>query len=166
VFVVIIVLNSFVSNLNSAISGLVHATGKMKTYQLCGGSISLVSVVFVYIAMLICDIPSIALVVLFVLDCIRQVVALVVLKSIVNDFSLMKYLREVIMPLIAVVLVSSLFPTLPHMFMQDGFLRLCVVLIVSVVSIGVSIYMIGLNRNEKSIIIQMRANVKDTLLKR
>ena len=166
VFVLIIVLNSFISNLNSAISGLVHATGKMKVYQLCGGSISLVSVIFVYIAMLIWDIPSIALLVLLVLDCVRQIVALVVLKSIVSEFSLKKYLCEVLVPLISVVSVSSLFPILVHLFMPDGFLRLCVVLIVSTVSISICIYIIGLNRNEKSILVQILGNVKDTLQKR
>lgn len=166
VFVLIIVLNSFISNLNSAISGLVHATGKMKVYQLCGGSISLVSIIFVYIAMLIWDIPSIALIVLLVLDCVRQIVALVVLKSIVSEFSLKKYLREVLVPLIFVVSVSSLFPILVHLFMPDGFLRLCVVLIVSTVSISICIYIIGLNRNEKSILVQILGNVKDTLKKR
>lgn len=166
VFIIIIVLNSFVSNLNSAISGLVHATGKMKIYQLCGGSISLVSVIFVYIATLFWDIPSIALVVLLVLDCIRQIVALIVLKSIINDFSLMKYLREVVIPLIVVALVSSLFPILVHIFMQIGFLRLSVVTIVSVVSIGVGIYIIGLNRNEKNLVIQLLSNATNAVHKR
>lgn len=165
VFIVIIVLNSFISNLNSAISGLVHATGKMKVYQLCGGTISLVSVIFVYISMLIWNIPSIALAVLLVLDCVRQIVAMVVLKSIVGDFSLIKYLYEVIMPLIAVALASSLFPTLIHLSMHKGFLRLGVVLIVSFVSTSACIYIIGLNRKEKSLVIQILTNLRDRFLK-
>ena len=93
IFVIIIILNSFISNLNAAVSGLVHASGKMKTYQLCGGTISLLSVVIVYIAILLWQVPSIALIVLLALDVIRQVVALIVIKFIVNEFSLRKYFK-------------------------------------------------------------------------
>ena len=50
--------------------------GRMKVYQLCGGGISFISIVFVYIAMLIWDIPSMALIVVLGLDVVRQVLAL------------------------------------------------------------------------------------------
>ena len=166
IFVVIIVLNSFISNLNSAVSGLVHASGKMKVYQLCGGTISLVSVVFVYIAMLIWNIPSIALFVLLVLDIIRQIVALMVLKSIVSEFSLMKYFHGVVIPFIAVALLSMVIPLLAHHFIPGGFLRFCIILIVSVLSVVVSVYVVGLNKNEKDIISNILNNLKTKLVKR
>lgn len=165
VFVVIIVLNSFISNLNSAVSGLVHASGKMKVYQLCGGTISLISVVFVYIAMLIWDIPPVALIVLLLLDIIRQIVALVVLRSIVSEFSLRKYLRGVVAPLIAVALLSMAFPLLTHHFMSGGFTKFCIVLIVSVLSVVVSAYVVGLNKNEKNIIDNILKKLKTKLVK-
>lgn len=159
VFVIIIVLNSFISNLNSAVSGVVHASGKMKVYQLCGGTISLVSVIFVYIAMLIWDIPSIALVVLLVLDIIRQIVALGVLKSIVHEFSLRTYFYGIVMPLGVVSLLSLIFPLLVHNFMAEGFFRFLVVLIVSLISVVMSIYAVGLSKNEKNLVSQLLRNV-------
>lgn len=165
IFVVIIVLNSFISNLNSAVSGLVHASGKMKVYQLCGGTISLISVVIVYIAMLLWNIPSVALVVLLVLDIIRQIVALVVLRSIVSEFSLMKYFRDVVIPLIAVVLLSMIFPLLAHHFISGGFLRFIIVLFVSILSVVVSAYVVGLNKNEKSIVGHILIRLKTKLVK-
>lgn len=165
-FVVITVLNSFLNNLNSVVSGLVHASGKMKVYQLCGGTISLISVVIVYIAMLIWDIPSIALVVLLVLDIIRQIVALVVLKSIVNEFSLMKYFRGVVIPLIAVALLSMVFPLFIHHFIPGEFLRFCIVLVVSVLSVVMSAYIVGLDKNEKSIVGHILNNLTAKLKRR
>lgn len=166
VFVIIIVLNSFISNLNSAVSGLVHASGKMKVYQLCGGTISLISVVIVYIAMLIWDIPSAALVVLLVLDIIRQIVALLVLRSIVSEFSLMEYFRGVVIPLIAVALLSMACPLLTRHLISGGFMRFCIVLIVSVLSVVMSAYVVGLNKNEKNIVGHMLNNLKKKLFKR
>lgn len=166
VFVIIIVLNSFLNNLNSAISGLVHSSGKMKVYQLCGGSISIISVIFVYIAMLIWDIPSIALIVLLILDIIRQIVALVVLKSIVCEFSLMKYFRGVVIPLMTVVLLSMVIPLLIHHFMSRGFLKFIIVLFVSILSVFISVLLVGLNKNEKIIIANIQNKLNTILIKR
>ena len=166
VFVIIIVLNSFISNLNSAVSGVVHASGKMKVYQLCGGTISLVSVVFVYIAMLIWEIPFIALVVLLVLDILRQIVALGVLKSIVSEFSLKTYCYGVVIPLITVTILSLIFPVFAHKFIEEGFFRFFVVLIISFLSVVVSIYVVGLDKNEKSLVKQLLTNVRTKFIKR
>lgn len=160
VFVVIIILNSFINNLNAAVSGVVHASGKMKTYQLCGGTISLASVAVVYIAMLIWDIPSIALIVLFILDIVRQFVALIVLKSIVNEFSLMNYFHGVVIPLIAVALLAIVFPLAAHHFISVGFLKFCIVLIVSILSVVMSVFLVGLRKNEKKIISNILKNLK------
>jgi O-antigen/teichoic acid export membrane protein len=155
IFVVIIVLNSFINNLNAAVSGIVHASGKMKIYQLCGGSISLVSVAIVYIAMLIWDIPSIALIVLLALDIIRQFVALLVLKSIVNEFSLKVYIHDVVVPLVLVASVSLIFPMLVYNYMQMGVLRFFVVFVVSILSVASCVYMTGLNNSEKFLVKQI-----------
>ena len=155
IFVVIIVLNSFINNLNAAVSGVVHASGKMKTYQLCGGTISLASVAVVYIAMLIWDIPSIALIVLLTLDIVRQFVALIILKSIVNEFSLKAYLFDVLIPLLLVVFFALIIPMCAHYYMTDGILRFLIVFIVTFFSVLMSIYIVGLNKNEKKIIRQI-----------
>lgn len=160
IFVVIIVLNSFISNLNSAVSAIVHATGRMKVYQLCGGTISLISVVFVYIAMLIWDIPSMALITILGLDIVRQIVALIVLKSIVTEFSMVRYCRDVVLPLFIVSLLSLVCPMIVYCLMAEGFLRLCAVLLVSTISILGSIYAAGLNNNEKSLMQQLLKNIK------
>ena len=160
IFVTIIVLNSFLSNLNAAISGIVHATGEMRTYQLCGGSISLISVLFVYIAMLIWDIPAVALIIILCLDIIRQIVALYVLKSIVKEFSVSLYCRNVVWPVVIVSLLSLIIPLAIHCFMEEGFLRLTTILITSILSILTSIYTVGLNNNEKYFAKQLLKNLR------
>ena len=159
IFVIIIILNSFISNLNAAVSGLVHASGKMKTYQLCGGTISLLSVVIVYIAILLWQVPSIALIVLLALDVIRQVVALIVIKFIVNEFSLRKYFKIVVVPLILVATVSVIIPFLTHFYMQEGVLRFCLVLAIGLLSVGGCIYAFGLNLSEKTMVKQLITNI-------
>ena len=160
IFVIIIILNTFLTNLNAAISSIVHATGKMKVYQLCGGTISLISVIFVYVAMLIWDIPSIAFVIILGLDIVRQIVALIVLKSILSEFSIGLYCRNVILPVLIVSVLSLVGPVIAHSLMTEGFGRLITVLIVSSISILASIFTVGLNNTEKSLTLQFLRNIK------
>lgn len=155
VFIIIIVLNSFLTNLNSAASGIVHASGKMKKYQLYGGCISILSVVMVYFAMLIWKVPQFALIVILFMDTIRQFVALLVLKSIVIDFSLKTYCHKVVVPLILVLLLSLIFPVLVHHLMPASILRFITVFIVSIISVITCISIIGLNSNEKKMMNQL-----------
>lgn len=159
IFIVIIILNSFLNNLNSAVSGIVHASGKMKVYQLSGGVISILSVIFVYISMTFWDIPSIAFIVVLGCDVVRQIVALMVLKTIVKEFSLKDYFYNVVIPLILVVIVSSPLPVIAHLLMPVGLLRFCIVLITSTTSVIISIYIIGLNMSEKALVNKMLRNV-------
>lgn len=159
IFVIIILLDAFLNNLNSAISGIVHASGKMKTYQLCGGVISIISVIIVYIAMLIWDVPSFALIVLLALDIVRQCVALFVVKTIVREFSLKTYLQDVVIPLILVASAALIFPILAHHYMQEGALRFLIVLAVSLLSVACCIYLMGLNTSEKNLVRQLLGKV-------
>lgn len=160
VFIVIIVLNSFLTNLNSAVSGVVHASGKMKKYQLCGGSISIISVVVVYFAMLICEVPSFALVVVLLMDTIRQIVALLVLKSIVPEFSFRTYVEDIIVPIVFVSGISLIASMLPHYFLSEGFLRLLLVTIVSICTSLASIYLFGLTKSEKIMVKHLLSKFK------
>ena len=166
IFVIIVLLDAFLNNLNSAVSGLVHATGKMRVYQLCGGTISLISVVIVYVVMLFWQVPVIALIVLLILDIIRQIVAISVLKSIVKEFSLRKYFKEVVVSLIIVASVSIILPFITHSYMQAGVLRFFLVLSISLLSVGVSIYLLGLNLSEKTMLKQLMQNIKKKLTNR
>ena len=165
-FVVIVVLNSFLNNLSSAISGLVHASGKMKRYQLAGGTISIISVIVVFIAMIFSSIPELALIVVLLMDTIRQIIALAILKSLVTEFSLRRYLNEVIMSLIAVASLAILLPMFVNNQMQEGVLRFTIVFTLSILTVGTSIYFVGLNSIEKNSVKQLLVNFRNKIIRR
>ncbi len=127
-FVILIVLNSFVGNLNSPISGIVHASGKMKLYQLSTSAVSLLSVPLAYMFLKLGAEPEIALLTVFVLSGIAQIVSLFVLKTIIS-FSIREYLRRVMMPILLVFAATVWIPLLPVMIMEQGWLRLLLVLL-------------------------------------
>ncbi len=154
-FVTIIVLNSFLLNLNAAISNVVHATGKMRRYQIAGGFISIISVVIVYLGVKFYAIPEIAFWLILVMDAVRQVIALNILKQIDNNrLRIYDYIIQVILPIIVVASASMLIPVLLHLIMQQGIWRLIIVLLTSISSVCLFSYVFGFSVSEKGFIKQ------------
>ena len=150
-FVIIVVLIAFLNNMNSAVSAVVHATGKMRNYQVIGSLINLSSLPFAYYALKMGYNPNSVFWVSFVFTIFMQTASLFILKSVI-DFSIVRYAKEVILPFCLVVCVSFSIPLIPYNFMSNGFLRFGVVVTLAVVSSSLSLYFLGLNKKEKSLI--------------
>lgn len=150
-FVIIVIVTSFFNNLNAAISNVVHATGKMKKYQLTLGLIGISTVPCAFVAMRFGASPEMALLTTTVSMVIAQCFALVILKTLVS-FSIVDYCKQVLNPFIMVVVISFFIPLLPHYLLEEGFLRLMIVAIVSLVSSIIAVLIIGLNSSEKSML--------------
>lgn len=154
VFILIVVLTSFLSNLNSAVSGVVHASGKMKWYQVIGGSLGILSVPVAYIVLHFGGTPESALWVVFGMMTIIQVASLLILKSII-EYSLIDYFKRVIIPIVAVISTSFWVPLIPHVIMSEGIVRFMIVCMVSITFIAVDIFFIGLNKSERNLVQQL-----------
>lgn len=150
-FVVIIVLTSFIGNLNAAISGIVHATGKMKTYQMCGSFCILLSIPLSYIVLKMGFAPEWALIMTFVSMFVTQIVSIVVLKSIIQ-FSISEYFQKVILPFVNVVIVSLWIPISLLYIIDKSSIRLFVIFISSILISSVSVFFIGLDKKERELL--------------
>ena len=153
-FVFIIVLTSFVNNLNAAVSNVVHASGKMKKYQLSGSFCILLCIPFAYLALRLDAAPEWALLMGLLTMVAAQLVSLAVLKTIVQ-YSVRDYIKEVLMPFIYVVITSVWFSLVIHYFMEPSYIRLLFVGFMSVITSSIAIYVLGLNSTEKSLIKNM-----------
>ena len=153
-FIIIVTATSLFSNLNSAISGVVHASGKMKWYQIIGGILGISSVPLAYIILKSGGEPSSALWVVFVMMGITQIASLIILKTIIS-FSIKDYLKQVITPLIIVFLASLWPPLVLQHFISKGFMRFLVICTTSILLTSINIYFIALNKSEKNIIKQL-----------
>lgn len=155
-FTTIIILDSFLLNLNSAISGLVHASGKMKVYQLTGGLVSVMTIICAYLSVLIFKNPSMVFYMTLIFDIIRQIVAIYVVKQIEReDFSISKYIRIVVIPLLIVLVLGFIPPFILHIIMSQGLIRLITVIIISILSIMLTAYIFALNTSEKQMVKQI-----------
>ncbi len=149
-FVILVILNSFIGNLNSPISGIIHASGRMKLYQLSTSAVSLMSVPLGYLFLKLGAEPESALLTVFILSAISQVVSLFVLKTVIS-FSIRDYLKAVMLPLLAVFAATVWVPVPLVHFMGQGWLRFVTVTVVSVAVTLPLIYCIGLNASEKKL---------------
>lgn len=153
-FILIIVLTCFISNLNQAISAVVHASGNMRLYQILGGTAGILTVPAAYLILKLGGSPESALWMALGAMAVAQFNALWILKSIV-EYSIKDYLKQVMFPFILVVISTIWIPLLPIHFMEEGFWRFCVVLVISVSMVALSIYYLGLGAREKEFVFRM-----------
>lgn len=146
----IIILTWLVNNLNFAVSGVIHASGKMMLYQVTTSCISLMSLPISYLVLRQGGEPEYALIVVFVCTVISQSVSLVIMKRVIN-YSIRAYLCRIILPLLLMTII-----TLPLMYglrslMCEGWGRLIVVTISSIIVISLFSYLLVLDKNEKHV---------------
>ena len=154
IFAVLIIIDSIVLNLNSSVSTLVHASGRMKWYQLSGGTISVISVLCAYISLVVYNHPAIVFIVLILLDIIRQILAVAIAVKIENSefFTGTTYLKTIVSPIIGVTLLSLPLPLIIHHFMSSGIIRLIFTVLFAFLSVGIVTYLVGLSANERNLL--------------
>ena len=153
-FIVIIIITSFFNNLNAAVSGVVHASGKMMQYQLSTSFIALLSLPSAYVVLKFSGNPNSALLMVLISMFFVQIVSLFILKRIVQ-FSILDYFKKVILPLILVVAFTFYIPILVCEFMNIGWLRFCINVFSSASIVAIVVYMCGLSKTEKLILKQL-----------
>lgn len=155
-FIRIVIITSFISNLNGAISGVVHASGKMKNYQLFGAIVNVMSLPIVYFALRLGGSPQLGMVLVGCITLVNQIVCMLVLKTIVS-YSIGDYVCKVIFPLIGVVGITCWIPIVVIRFLEPGFLRLCLTSIISVVVVAIAVFFVGLTIDERKYAVKIFA---------
>lgn len=151
IFIILIVMSTFVNNLNAPVSFVVHATGKMKRYQIITSSIELLMIPASFIILKLGAQPWIVFVVEFVFVVIGQIASVIILNGLIS-FSIRNYLTEVVLPLVFPTVISCLVGFCFRSLFHEGFLRLIGVIGVTFVTTVLISYFCVLTRIEKEIL--------------
>lgn len=152
-FTVIVILNMLVTNFNPPISQIVHATGKMKKYQIVT-SLVLTSILPIsWISLQFGVSAEIVFWISLIVTAINQFICLLVLKGIF-EYSIRDYISGVLYPCLIVLVVVFPFTYGIHELFDEGFHRLTLVTSVNLFVSIFAIYMLGLNVNERILIKQ------------
>lgn len=161
-FVVLVLLTTLTMSTEASLSGLVHATGRMRAYQTTGSTIKLGSVPIAYLLCRSGLMPEVALIVVLVLNATALVVSLFIVRSI-TCFSIRRYALQVVMPVVLTVAVSSVLPCVLRVIISTGAISLMIVATSSLLSVGTSIYYIALNSSERKVCLQLAATMRQRI---
>ena len=150
IFVILVIVSSLVTVFNPAMSFVVHATGNMKTYQIAGALIDILILPTAYIFLRMGYQPESVFIISIIFNIIQQIVSLIIVKRLIY-FSIRDYVMTVWLPLGLVVSIVAALTIGVHSLMSQGFIRLCIVVVVSsLLTIGLS-YVIALSCSERLI---------------
>ena len=148
-FAVLVMLSMLPRNMTMAISQIIHASGKMKTYQL-GSALVIFSVLpLAYLLLKIGYSPVYIYTCSIVVFCALWIVDLLLLKRVFN-YSLNQYLRLVAIPCLTLLFGAYSVPYFIHLNMEVGILRFVVVSIISVFTTFFFTYLLLLSSSEKN----------------
>lgn len=148
-FTVLILLNMIISSLNTPLSQIIHATGKMKTYQMSTSIIvcSIVPISWVFLKFG-CD-PNSVYYTSLGITIVNQVVCNIIVKRIF-PYSLREYIKNVITPCVIFLFTTLAIPYLVIKQFDESFIRLALTLTTTVFTVVLSAYFIVLNKSERN----------------
>lgn len=150
-FCVIVIATTLVESFAAPIATLVHASGKMKIFQIVVSSVILLIVPIAYLFLRFGASPQTALYVSLVIVTIAQVVRLLIVRRIL-PFSIRSYIKRVILPCVLVVALSSIIPFYLRSYVDGD--KGIISIIISIVCVIVTVFFIGLTNSERSLLIR------------
>lgn len=160
-FAIIILATSLITNLNWATSGVVHATGYMRNYQIFGSLLRMSALPISILALKWFSIPEISLISVLVCQFLAHMVGLFILKSLI-EFSILDYINQIIIPLLIIMVISLILLFCIHMMLPSGWIRLFSISLSSVLIVGVLFYLFALSSSER---LAIKSFIKTRLIK-
>lgn len=148
VFVRLTILISLVSVLSQTLISSMLATGKIKKYQIIISSLSYSIFIFAYLAYWLGLPPYASYIIQLIVFVIELGARLLLLRGMIS-LSIREYAISVILKIMVVIIVASIIPVLVMLSMHESLLRLFFICILSVVSVLLTIYGLGLSSGER-----------------
>ena len=161
VFVKIMLVNALISAISAGMPAVVHASGKLKYFQIILSSIMLIGLPIAYFVYTLKAPPYSILLIYSGTSILMFVVFCILLKIIIN-FNIKAFLSKAFLKMIIVVLfLIPLF--LIRDFFEFGISRFIILSIVSVLWTLIIVYIFGLEKFEKTIIINFFLKLKNKI---
>lgn len=125
-----------------------QATGKVKVYQAVVGGILLMILPISYIVLKLGAPAYSVFIVHFCVESVAQVARMYMLRKLI-DLPMKAYCRHIYLPVILVVAISCILPFYINSQLPEGLNRFLIVGAISVLSVGVTVFFIGLTKDER-----------------
>lgn len=140
------------------------ATGRIRNYQIIVGGLQLLNLPISYLLLAQGNQPQVVIVVAIVISFCMLVARLLLLRNMIN-VSIQYFFNKVLINSLIVLLLSALVPYFVFINMDEGFVRLILVGLTSVISVALFVYFIGSSAGEKALVKQVIIKYKNKLEK-
>lgn len=150
----ILVIITFDSSLGGPISTAQTATGNIKLYQIIVGGIMLLILPVSYIVLKMWNTPPETIYYVYIIAVIIAHIARMLIIRPMIDLSLSLYAKEVLFPIVKVLVVSLPLPLLLHFcFENTSFSTFVIVGITSLVCVGLAVFVFGIKTDERRMLV-------------
>lgn len=152
VFLRIILMTAMVSSLSGTLITSMHASGKVRDYQIAVGGLSLLTLPISYIVLKLGYPAFSALIVILVIELCCHFMRLFMLKKSIG-FPVTTYIRRVTLRCLMVVSATVIMPIAVYLKVSNDFLSFLIICAISLISVLSGVYFLGLDKDEKNVIL-------------
>lgn len=164
-FIRLVMVYSMIESLSGTMTTLMLATGNIRNYQLLVGGLQLLHFPAAWIVLAAGLEPELTYFCAMGVALCCLFARLYMLHKMVN-LPVKSYLKNVFLNILIVVTVAIIPPFAVKYIMTEGFIRLCVVTIVSFTALAVSIYYIGCTSKERVMVAAKLSMITNKILNR
>lgn len=148
IFLQIAIFTALLNTLSNPLIVTMHATGKVRDYQIVVGGLSLLTLPLVWIALKMGAAPYMAMVIAFAVELICHFARLYMLVRSIN-FPMMAFIKDVTLRVAVITILSLILPVLAYQSIHITVVRffaVCFLSFISTVGLG---YMLGFNKADR-----------------
>ncbi len=149
IFTRLVLINVLVDCISGPLMTAAQASGKIKLYQGVVGGLLILNLPVSYIFLKLGYAPEITLYISIGISIIALLARLKIISPLVK-LDILGYLKEVVSKISPVILISMIIPILIKSFLHEGFARLLIITFSSLIVVGITIYFVGLEKNEQN----------------
>ena len=152
IFLQIVIFIALLNTLSNPLIITMHASGKVRDYQIVVGGMSLLTLPSVYIGFKYFGLaPCYAMVICFIVEVVCHLLRLYMLHKTIN-FPMGRFLFEVTLRVLLITILSFIFPLLVYNICDTVVIRFPVVCFLSIISTLGCGYYLGFNAHEQAVI--------------
>lgn len=151
VFIQMMLVYTLIEAYSKTIMAGVHATGKIRLYQIVIGSFQIAILPIAYILLRAGFTPTVVLVALIVIDVLALFARMLMAHNIFN-LSIWEFFKSVLLNSLIVTMLAVILPYLLKECMAECLLRFIIVILLSMICTSITILYVGCSQNERKAI--------------
>ena len=162
VFFRLVILVTIMDAVTNPAVKAIQATGKIKQYQLSVNTLIIATLPISYLFLELGCPPYSVFIVLVVMNSMAFLVRFYMMNKLIHiEFS--DILCRIIFPILKIVGLSCVFPTILHLILKESITRMCIVFFSSTILILMASFCFGVNASEREFLISKFKQIKNTI---